>query len=746
MRREHFRIATWLVAILGSMALASCSGSGSSSAPGSAAPTPTGTLAEAAGDPIANPATLTPFAVGTIPNPILFVTQVPVQTDFASRASTFANHLADPESVPRGGDLMIRYPDGTIRNLTKEAGFGTDGQQGAGAIAVREPSVHWSGAKAVFSMVVGAPARQFEVGTYRWQIYEVTGLEKGETARVRAIPGQPAGYNNVSPFYGTDERILFTSDRPRNGAAHLYPQLDEYESTPTVTGIWSLDPVSADLRLLNHTPSGVFSPSIDTYGRVVFVRWDHRQRDQQADADRVGGSSGSFNVSDESAGATRLGLLDEVFPESRTGQTSAYGPVVGWRNNVFMPWQINEDGSGEETLNHVGQQEFGFGFIGKSFVNDPALSDYPLGPFRANTKFIRSDGGLFHLREDLARPGSYVAIYAREFGSLSSNQIVRFNGGLGTNPESMAIVDVTATAASDGSVPGGRYRNPLPLASGTLVATHTPTTAASPADIRQFRLRVVDVPATGPATAGMLLTPGIQKSVTWWSPDAARSFSGTLWELEAVEVVARRKPAARRMPSLESPESAVFAEVGVDERAFRDWLASRDLALIVTRNQTSRDRADAQQPINLRVAGGTETLSGRTGPVYSIAHYQIFQANQVRGYDAKPGRRVLAMPTDAVAAGNPANAGGPAGSVRIAADGSTAAIVPARRALTWQSTDASGEAVVRERIWATFQPGEVRVCASCHGVNTADQAGRPEPTHKPEALRALLNHWKTLPR
>lgn len=38
-----------------------------------------------------------------------------------------------------------------------------NGMQGANAIAVREPSVHWSGSKAVFSMVVGAPTQRYEV-------------------------------------------------------------------------------------------------------------------------------------------------------------------------------------------------------------------------------------------------------------------------------------------------------------------------------------------------------------------------------------------------------------------------------------------------------------------------------------------------------------------------------------------------------------------------------------------------------
>ena len=44
---------------------------------------------------------------------------------------------------------------------------------------------------------------------------------------------------------------------------------------------------------------------------------------------------------------------------------------------------------------------------------------------------------------------------------------------------------------------------------------------------------------------------------------------------------------------------------------------------------------------------------------------------------------------------NPDHPGGPPGSVPIAADGSVAAFVPARRALSWQTTDPGGEAVVR---------------------------------------------------
>ncbi len=687
-------------------------------------------------------------------NPIMFVTQVPTLNDFASRASTFGNHTASMDSVARGGDLMIRYPDGSLRNLTQEAGFGMIGFQGANAIAVREPAVHWSGNKAVFSMVVGAPTQQYQVATYYWQLYEVTGLGKGQTAAITKVPMQPATYNNISPLYGTDDRILFTSDRPRDGQAHLYPQRDEYESTATVTGIWSLDPVSGDLRLLNHAPSGAFSPSIDSFGRVIFTRWDHLQQDQQADADRAqpgAPPNGSFNYASEAPGAAALNSRAEVYPETRADSVSAvFGNVNGYTSNFFTPWQMNEDGTDEETLNHIGRQELSFGYIPKSFADDPALSDNTNDSIHANQKSVRMDGGLFHLREDPLRPGTYFGIAAREFGSLTSNQIVKLTGGPSVNPEAMVLNNVTEPDSVVNNAiasPGGRFRNPLPTTMNTLIASHTPATSPTPLLMNEFRLK----PLTLDNTSGLYLPgapltgTGISKSVTWWSPDAARSFSGLLWEIEAVEVVARIRP-SRPAPPLEAPESAVFAEEQVNEAALRNWLRANNLALIVTRNHTSRDRADKQQPFNLRVAGanGATTTAPGGGKIYDISHFQIFQADLIRGYTG-PGRRVIAQPMHGPNTALVPNPGGPPSSVKIAADGSSAAFVPARRALAWQSTDAAGNPVVRERVWVTMQPGEVRVCASCHGANTQNQAGLPSPTNKPEALRDLLRAWKLLP-
>ncbi len=693
---------------------------------------------------------------------ILFVTQVP-HDGFSTVSSTFGNHEASLASVPRGGDLMIRYPDGTLRNLTREAGFGNAGMQGAGSIAVRQPCVHWSGNRALFSMVVGAPTAQYMVAQYRWQIYEVTGLAQGEAVAIRAVPGQPADFNNVSPFYGTDDRVLFTSDRPRDGSAHLYPQLDEYESAATVTGVWSLEPQSGELVLLEHSPSGAFSPKIDSFGRIVFTKWDHLQRDQQVDytmADQMG-AYGAFTYSDESAGAMRLAEVRgmESFPEPRDRADPDAKPTVSLHTfNQFVPWEMREDGSGEETLNHVGRHELGGSYSDGSFTDDPNLTYNTPESAHRNRFYLRGDGGLFHLQEDPRSPGTFYATYAREFGSASAGAILRLNGAPTDNPEDMVIVPVTHpdsySQPEDPSMAGGstgHYKSPLPMSDGTLVAVHTSVVGpsknlgsrAAPRWNYDFRLRAMEQQGGMYRAAGAPLTAGLMADVTAWDPDQLVSYQGLLWELDPVEVRPRTRP-ARRVQAIEPPEQAVFAGEGVDADRLRAWLRDRGLALIISRNVTYRDRADVQQPFNLRVPGGVQTL-GAMGKVYDVAHFQIFQADALRGYGGtampRAGRRLLARPMHEADV-SVAAAGAPAGSVEVAADGSMAAFVPARRALTWQLSSPAGEPVVRERNWVSFQAGEIRTCAVCHGLNTKSQSGDGVPQTEPEALRQLLRRWR----
>jgi hypothetical protein len=627
------------------------------------------------------------FAVA-VTNPVLFVTQVPMDEDFTTIGSTFGNHSGQVDSAPRGGDLWIRYPDGSLKNLTRTAGYGMEGRQGANAIAVREPSVHWSGTKALFSMVVGAP-EQYQWNEYYWQVYEITGLGQSQTPVIRKIANQPASYNNISPIYATDDRILFTSDRPRNGARHLYPQLDEYETAPTVTGLWSLDEVTGELKMLNHSPSGVFSPFVDSYGRVVFTRWDHLQRDQQADADADGDTYGTFDFADESANAAKLNQRVEVFPEPRIAASGS--KVEGFTINHFFPWEINEDGTSEETLNHIGRHEL-HSYFNRSLNDDGALEEFT-GDGR-NTLL-----NMFQIEEDPAHPGRYFGTDAPEFDTHSSGRIVRLDAPLGRSADEITVSFVTP-ADTD------RYRDPLPLANGSLLVVH------------DMRIKSLDLEP---------LTPGTSVNVSYWSPDVLVTHNGPLWEMSPVEVRARTRPTSRTTP-LEEPEARVFREEGVNVDAFKSDLKKKNLALVVSRDVTRRDVADKQQPFNLRVAGKSAPLAGKS---YEVSHMQFFEGLQVRGIGGidspRPGRRVLARSSS---------------STQVAADGSIAALVPATRAMTWQTVDLTGTPVVRERYWLTFQPGEVRVCSSCHGVNTRDQLGQAAPSHSPEALRALLKVWK----
>lgn len=698
-------------------------------------------------------------APAATPYPILFVTQVPWPYDFTTVNSTFGNHLGDPDAAPRGGDLWIRYPDGTLKNLTQSAGLGTTGFQGADGIAVREPSVHWSGTKALFSMLVGSPTQQYQQGEWYWQIHEVSGLGPADTPVIRRVEGQPADFNNVSPVYGSDDRILFTSDRPRSGERHLWPQLDEYEEAATVTGIWALDPATGSITLLNHSPSGAFSPSVDSFGRVVFTRWDHLQRDQQADADATGGGTyGTFDYADETAGAARLDQRVEVFPEPRSSRTDllAGTNLRGHSLNHFFPWQVNEDGTEEETLVHVGRHEL-HSYFDRVFDDDPNLVEFIAAGGRTNPNPILN---MFQVREDPLVPGRYVGVDAPEFATHAAGQVIALAAPPSLPADGLSVSYLTHRdtfgATPDGQSPSpnhsGHYRNPLPLSDGTLIAAHAAETRAdantgaraNPGSRYAFRLKAL-VPSGGTLVAGAPLTAGISKTVSFWDPDVLVSFSGTLWELDPVEVRPRPRP-ARRVPALAPQEAGAFAAEGVDVPAFSRWLRGHDLALIVSRNVTTRDQADRQQPFNLKVAGSSTQTVGATGKLYEVAHQQLFQADQLRGLGGtaspRPGRRVLARPQHDGTAFNPPNPSGPASSVKVAADGSTAALVPAHRAVSWMLTDAAGTGVVRERYWLTFQPGEIRLCTSCHGLNSKDQAGQGVPANEPQALRALLTHWK----
>jgi hypothetical protein len=704
--------------------------------------------------------------VPTLPNPILFVTQIPIPLDTSTITTVFANHLARTRSCGRGGDLCILYPDGTLKNLTALAGYGNSGMQGANSIAVREPSMHWSGTKAIFSMVVGAPSSQSDTTQFFWQMYEVSGLGELETPVITHLTNQPQ-YNNINPIYGTDGRIIFSSDKPHNGAVHLYPQNDEYRGELTNSGLWSLDPSSGNVKQLDHAPSGDFRPFIDSYDRLIFTRWDHLQRDSQADVDIIDGNKfGSFNYSDESAGAAVLANnRTEYYPEPQSRRTDLLAGmnVNGFEFNHFIPWQMNEDGTEGETMNHVGRHDLQIAFS-KSFTNDPNLLNFSPSPTRTNQNSIFR---MFQVTEDPTTPGKYYGVDCGENGTHGAGQIIVLHGAPSLDAQDMYVDFITDRATSfslpENGVPNfhytGHYRNPLPLSNGTLLCVHTDTnhvdknlgTYTNPISRYAFRIKTLKVQSGTLLMADMPITTGISKSVSYWSDSGLVSYSGALWELDPIEVKSKSIP-SHRVSHIGGPELQVMAEEGVDTTTFRNYLSQHNLAVIISRNITNRNTDDKQQPFYLKVHNSSTQSPNPTGKVYDVAHLQLFEADHIRGYGlvngnvtAKPGRRVLPVPLNDTSVHNPANPSGPVGSVQLGSDGSMAAFIPAHRAMAWQLTDSGGTPVVRERFWVTFQPGEVRTCASCHGSN--GEAAVPKqiiPQNKPEAFRSLLQYWKAV--
>jgi hypothetical protein len=714
-----------------------------------------------------------------LPYPILFCTQVPNPNGFGSSMETFGNHNASMDAIPRGGDLYIRYPDGSLKNLTQLAGFGQNGMQGATAIAVRDPHVHWSGQKALFSMVVGAPTQQYQVNTYYWQLYEVTGLGQNDTPTITLVPNQPANYNNVNPIYGTDGRIIFATDRARGGYAHLYPQLDEYETARTVTGIWRLDPTACNmadgLEMLTHAPSGDFTPIIDQAGRVVFTRWDHLQRDQQADADIMYNAGyGTFNYDSEAANALKFDIYPdiEVFPEPRGSRTDLLA-LPEWQDfngqtfNIFNPWMMNEDGTDLEMLNHIGRHEMGGNYFEENLSGDPNLHYFNSAEAPTDNP-IRS---MFHLHESPTTPGLFYGTEAGEFGSHASGMIVSMLAPPGTNPELVEINHIThpETRSPDNNPSPehtGLYRDPLPLSNGQVLAMHTSETdydenigsSAMPLSRYDYRLRLL-VPHTGvylkADTLNNLTGAGIAKTVSWWSPDELRSFSGLLWEIHPVEVRPRPLPGnpTNGIETVPAIEQALFTAANVDLHDFKKFLRRNNISLLVTRDVTSRDDADEQQPFNLKVYGSAHQTVDPAMPdsLYTVKYFRIVQADQLRGWggqsNPRPGRRPIGQYLhDSLSTVYNLPTTGPTGSQDILPDGSVAAIVPANRALSWQLADSLNRGIVRERLWLSTVPGEVRVCTSCHGESHLNQAGQPSPANPPQALTALLNHVKVFDR
>ncbi len=716
-------------------------------------------------------------------NPILFVTQVQlpkenngnVSNSFMSVVTLFGNHLADTAHAGRGGDLWLLTTNQGLVNLTRKAGLGTNGVQDGVGIAVRDPAIHWLGKKAIFSMIMGAPTGSNDVTQFHWQLYELTNLDAvifdtNTPPAIVRVPNQPANYNNISPCYATDDRIIFTTDKPFNGQPHLQ-NLEEYKGNPSVSGTWILNPVTGDLRLLNHTPSGAFNPIVDSFGRIIETRWDHLVQDGNATDDRLRrATNAAYNFISEALNPGTSTNIFETFPEPRNFDTN-YTQLLGVNGNAFnnfFPWMLSEAGGAEEIVNHMGRHEFvqimntSFNGVTNVTTLDTNLFGFnslatraAAGVVAANTNFIVN---FFQITEDPRTNGTYFGVDAPDFqqtgGTHTAGRIVAFVGPQSLNPTGMVFLNITTPANTQ-----WLYRNPLPMSDGKLLAAVTPATTIDsnlgtdtlPKSSYDFRLMLLTTNGSAPyfSTNQFLIPAPLTNIATYWVGTTRVTQSNALWELQPVEVRARSVPQSWN-PGVASIETNVFASANVDLATFQADLAQRGLALVVSRNVTARDANDKQQPYNLRIPGGTNSIAN-SGKIYDISHLQFLQGDYLRGYTngnngPQPGRRVLATPLHDTTAFNyvSSKTNAPAGGTELFPDGSQATIVPASRAMTWQLTGTNGNnSVVKERYWITFRPGEVRTCANCHGINTVDQLGRPAPTNTPLALQKLLQLWRT---
>ena len=163
---------------------------------------------------------------------------------------------------------------------------------------------------------------------------------------------------------------------------------------------------------------------LDSFGRVLFTRWDHLQRDQLLDVDVLAGGACTYcatTFASEAASAAQVANR-EVFPEPRPDRTDllAGKPYNGHLFNHFLPWMMNQDGTDLEIINHLGRHELQ-SYLSSGRNDDPNIEEFYGQYPRTNPNSIVN---MFQLSEDPNTPGRYIGIDAPEFGSHASGQVI----------------------------------------------------------------------------------------------------------------------------------------------------------------------------------------------------------------------------------------------------------------------------------------------------------------------------------
>ena len=200
---------------------------------------------------------------------------------------------------------------------------------------------------------------------------------------------------------------------------------------------------------------------------------------------------------------------------------------------------------------------------------------------------------MMHIQESPVTPGLYYGTEALEFGTHASGMILTVNAPPGTHPEQVVFTHITHPATRSATATPtanntGLYRNPIPLTNGQVLVVHSSATdfdanigtSTTPLSKYDFRLRLLTPSGSyfqGAATA--LTGAGISKSVTWWSPDVATSYSGLLWETYPIEVRVRTKPTTPTLnvETVNVIEQNLFTAAGVPVKDFSQFTQNRML-------------------------------------------------------------------------------------------------------------------------------------------------------------------------
>ena len=194
---------------------------------------------------------------GVVPNveALVFVSRAFELPDGSHNVAGGNNQTIDYLRYTPGGGLMLLTPptpDGTLRNLTEEAGFeGVD---------INGIDLSFDATQVVFSMQHG--------GDNRYQLY-LANLEGDPNIRQITF----GDFHSVKPIFLPGDRIAFVTNEPYT---LMGTRADEYNHSRVVTQIATLSLSNpADRRNCSQNLSHTATPFLLSDGTIGFSRWEH---------------------------------------------------------------------------------------------------------------------------------------------------------------------------------------------------------------------------------------------------------------------------------------------------------------------------------------------------------------------------------------------------------------------------------------------------------------------------------------